>query len=73
MQAIAGEHGGSAFQWATQPEERIAAVEGAAQRVLRGAGAVARQAGVLHRRVRADLAARRLPARDARRARRARA
>ena len=44
----------------------LAIVEGPAQRVLRRAFAVARQAGLLHRCLRADLAPRRLPPRNAR-------
>ena len=66
MQAITEELGGSAFEWATQARGPDAAVEGAARRVLRGEGDVSRQAGLRHRRLRADLAARRLHARDAR-------
>ena len=64
VQAIAREHGGTDFVWATKPEERTPAVAGAPRRLLRLPADPARLARRVDRRVRADLAPRRVRARD---------
>ena len=61
---IAQELGGGPFDWAVRAEDRIAAVAGAARRLLGGAAAAARRTGVVVRRLRADLAARRMRRRN---------
>ena len=63
-QAIAAEHGGQDFQWATRAEDRYAALAGAARFLLRRAVAAARRGRLGHRCLRADLAAGRLHQRD---------
>ena len=65
VQAIAAENGGGDFAWTGQAEERTQDVAGPPRR---GVGGQGRQAGLGHvgdRRLRADLAARRMHPRDA--------
>ena len=64
VQAIAAEHGGDDFHWATTPRGPLEAVAGAARRLLRRARAAARREGLGDRRLRADLAAGRVHRRD---------
>ena len=70
MQAIAEEHGGSAFEWATAPEDRSRLWKARHDAYYAAMALAPGQAGVRHRRLRADLAARRLRAGDPGRRRR---
>ncbi len=58
------ENGGMDFEWATQAEDRNQPLAGAPRRLLRLPAADARRARGVHRRVRADLAPRRVHGRD---------
>ena len=60
VQAIAAEHGGEGFRWATLAEERTPAVAGAPRRLLRRRSRCGRAQGLGDRRLRADLAPRRM-------------
>ncbi len=64
VKAIAGEHGGDDFRWATTAEERSKAVAGAPRRLLRCAGVAAGIKGLADGCVRADLASRRMHRRN---------
>ena len=64
VQEIAKENGGKDFVWATRPEDRTPALGSAPQRLLRRPADPPRLARRLHRRLRADLAPRRMRARD---------
>ena len=57
VEGLAADAGGAGFVWVTTPEDRAAALEGAARRVLRGARAAARLEGLDDGRLRADLGA----------------
>ena len=64
MQAITDEFGGSAFEWATKPEDRSRLWKARHAAYYAAKALSPGQAGVRDRRLRADLAPRRLRARD---------
>ena len=70
MQAITEEHGGSAFEWATQAEDRSRLWKARHAAYYAAMALVPGHAGIRDRRLRADLAARRLHPRDEGRRRR---
>ena len=73
MQAIAAEHGGSAFEWATQPEDRSRLWKARHNAYYAALALAPGKQALRDRCLRADLAPRRLRARDARGRRRRRA
>jgi hypothetical protein len=64
MQAIAEEHEGSAFEWATKPEDRTRLWKARHAAYYAAMALMPGSAGIRDRRLRADLSPRRLHSRD---------